>query len=298
MFVTLPIPIAGPEISQQTFIVTGSNTGLGFEASKHLSRLGAGKLILAVRTVSKGEVAKKAILAATKQPESSIEVWSIDMDSCDSIRNFAERAASLPRLDGVLANAGIMTSKFSLSEGFEKTLNDNVVSTFLLYVLLLPKMRESTLVTGNPCRFTIPNSALHYMAPITELKPQERGLMARMSDPDKAELANNTRYNLSKLLVIYAVREFASKSARKGGLPEVIINTPNPSFCKSNLSDESRTGHSFEVAEKIMARSTEEGSRALVDGVLAGPESNGQYLNICHNQTYVPSHLPEYQPSS
>lgn len=278
LFVTLPVPAGNAELSNQTIIVTGANTGLGFEASLHLTRLGVGKLIMGVRTVAKGEAAKNRLIKSTGRPESSIEVWPIDMDSYDSIKVFATRASQLPRLDGVLANAGIMTSRFGLSENNEKSLNVNVISTFLLYLLLLPKMRDSGKQTGHVCRFAIPNSALHYMAPLAELEPDNQSIINRLNDSEKANMAG--RYPLTKLLVIYAVREFAERS-KASGKGSIVINTPNPSFCKSNLANESQGSRGFQIFEKLLARSTEEGSRALVHGLLAGDESNGQYLANC-----------------
>jgi NAD(P)-dependent dehydrogenase (short-subunit alcohol dehydrogenase family) len=282
LFVKLPVPAKNLELSNQTIIVTGANTGLGFEASIHLSRLGVGKLIMAVRNAAKGEDARKKVLKATGQPESSIEVWPIDMDSYNSIKTFAARASELSRLDGVLANAGIMTDQFNLSEGNEKTLNVNVISTFLLYLLLLPKMRESGKQTGHICRYVIPNSALHYMAPLAELEPNNQSIIDRLNDSQKANMAG--RYPLSKLLVIYAVRELVERSS-SSEKRSCIINTPNPSFCKSNLARESQASRGFRIAEKLLARSTEEGSRILVHGLLAGPETNGQYLSDCHVET-------------
>ncbi len=174
------------------------------------------------------------------------------------------------------ANAGVMTNNFALSEGIEKTLNVNVVSTFLLYLLILPKMRNSGQETGNVCRYVIPNSALHYMAPLAELDSKDQGIIERLNDPKNANMAG--RYPLSKLLVIYAVREFAlrSNSPSRG---QCIINTPNPSFCKSNLSRESQDSFGFRMFERLLARSTEEGSRALVHGLLAG---KGQQWPISH----------------
>ncbi|CAJ2502692.1 Uu.00g100860.m01.CDS01 [Anthostomella pinea] len=281
-FVSLPIPDGNSDLSKQVIIVTGSNTGLGFEATRHLARLGVGKLIMAVRTTAKGDEAKKKILAESGRPESSIEVWPIDMDNYESVKSFASRASQLPRLDGVMANAGLMTTKFSLSEGKEKNLNVNVISTFLLYLLLLPKMRESGKQTGNLCRFVIPNSALHYMAPVAELTPGDQRIMDRLNDPQKADMAG--RYPLTKLLVIYAIREFA-KRTESSGKGSCIINTPNPSFCKSGLARETQDSAGFRVFESLLARSTEEGSRALVHGLLAGPESNGQYLTNCRVQS-------------
>lgn len=279
LFVTLPIPTTNTDLSNHTVIVTGANTGLGLESCRHLLRLGVGRLIMAVRTPSKGEEAKKQLLSSASNTRESIDVWPIDMDSYDSIKAFATRASQLQRLDGVLANAGIMTTQFSLSEDTEKTLTINVIGTFLLYLLLLPKMRESGNQTGNACRFVIPNSALHYEATHADLDLSKGSFMERWNDPKKADMAG--RYNLSKFLVILAVREFAerSESSKKG---PIIINTPNPSFCVSNLAREMHGNPGFKVFEKALARSTEEGSRALVHGLLAGRETNGQYLTNCH----------------
>ncbi|KAK4152580.1 hypothetical protein C8A00DRAFT_44390 [Chaetomidium leptoderma] len=282
LFVKLPAPHANPELSRQIIIVTGSNTGLGLETGRHLLRLGLGKLIMAVRNLDKGQQAKQDLLASTGRDEASVEVWLLDMDSYDSVKTFASRVSELPRVDGVLANAGIMTSKYSFSEGHEKTLNVNVISTFLLCLLLMPKMRESWRQTGWPCRFVIPNSALHYLAPLGELDSSPvADIIARLDDPDKADMAG--RYPLSKLLVLYAVRELAGRcKASSKGL--FIVNTPNPSYCISNLTRETKDGLGLRMAEKLLARTTEEGSRTLYHGLFAGEESNGQYLTNCHVQ--------------
>lgn len=280
-FVTLPVPTADASIQQQTFIVSGANTGLGLESCRHLSRLGAGKLIMACRTPSKGEAAKRDILETTKRPESSIEVWHLDMDSYESIRLFVEQVKELDRLDGVLANAGIMTRNFRLSEGFEASINVNVIATFYLYLLLAPKMRESGKKTGNLCRFTVPNSALHFLAQLNHLQPKSGAIMEELNDAEKSDMGD--RYNLTKLLIVYATREFAERDAASGK-PRIIVNTPNPSFCKSNLADELKGDTGMQTFENLLARSTEEGSRALVHGVLCGEESNGQYLTNCHVQ--------------
>lgn len=288
LLVTLPIPKAN--LNGQTYIVTGSNTGLGFESSRHINKLGAEKLIMAVRSISKGETARAEILRSTGREESSIEVWELDMGSHESIKNFAAHVATtLPRVDGVLANAGIMVDKYRVVEGDESTLAINVVGTALLFALLVPKLRDSAEEFKIAPRFTIPNSALHYMAPLKELEDKNgRGIFNTLNDPNKADMAG--RYNVSKLLVIYACRELADKingSAKKNSSTAVVINTPNPSFCKSALmlgTDQGNTTGA-KVFEKLLARTTEEGSRTLVHGVISGPETNGQYLTNCHVQT-------------
>ena len=139
--VTLPVPTTSFE--GQTVIVTGANVGLGFEAAKHITRLNAAKVILACRSLDKAEAAKKAIEEATKR-SGVVEVWQLDLCSYSSVQKFAARAlAELPRLDILLCNAAVSTTNFQIAEKDEMTITTNVVSTFLLGLLLLPKLKET-----------------------------------------------------------------------------------------------------------------------------------------------------------
>jgi NAD(P)-dependent dehydrogenase (short-subunit alcohol dehydrogenase family) len=274
LFINLPYPETKDDLSDKIMIVTGSNTGLGFEASQHLLRLGVGKLIMAVRSLDKGEKARHELLQLTKRAPESVEVWHLDMARYESVKLFAARAiAELPTIDVVLANAGLATSdEFSIAEDNERTITVNVISTFLLFFLLLPKLQKSLY----PGKFVIPNSATHYWAPIKELIPDERAskIFPRLNSPEKSIM--ESRYYVSKLIVLYITREIAARlSASEKS--SVIINAPNPSYCKSGLLREKQES----TPPDFMARSTEMGSRALVAGVLAGPESNGQYMTNC-----------------
>lgn len=278
LFITLPVPESTPDLPNQTIIVTGSNTGLGLEASRHLLRLGVGKLIMAVRSLEKGEAARTELLSSTKRLPSSVEVWHLDMEDYSSITSFAHRATTtLPRLDALLANAGILTNGFALVNGIERTIAVNVVSTYLLFLLLLPKLRQSP-STGH---FVVPNSALHYLAPVKELVPCPNGgsILSRLNDQTQT-VDMLARYNVSKLLVVYVTRELDSRM-RASRKPAVVVNTPNPSYCKSGLLRDSPQP----APPDFLARTTEMGSRALVHGLLAGEESSGQYLTNCHVQT-------------
>ncbi|KAF7960487.1 hypothetical protein EAE96_000167 [Botrytis aclada] len=114
LLVSLPVPTR--DFTDETIIITGANTGLGLEAARHVSRLNARLLILAVRSQSKGEAAKASILASTGRPESSIEVWSLDMQSVSSIQAFSSKVDKLPRVDAVLANAGIVATELDLTK--------------------------------------------------------------------------------------------------------------------------------------------------------------------------------------
>lgn len=133
--------------SNQTIVVTGSNIGLGFEAARHFYRLDCAKLILAVRTVSKGQAAKEEIVRSVKHRSDgvdAIEVWRLDLTSTASTLAFADRVKKeLPRLDAVVENAGINNQTWAVDEGFEQTIQVNVLNTFLLALELLPKLSET-----------------------------------------------------------------------------------------------------------------------------------------------------------
>ncbi|CAI7666699.1 unnamed protein product [Penicillium pancosmium] len=275
MFVKLPIPEG--DLSQQTIIVTGSNQGLGFEASRHFLRLGVYRLIMAVRNMKKGEAARLELLKLTGRDASTIEVWELDMDSYSSVKNFAARAKTLSRLDALLANAGLATETFEMVEDNERTITVNVVSTFLLVILLIPKLRESAQIYSTNTRISIVNSALHYIAPLSEIEGDSEAIFSRLNDEKTAQMS--LRYPLSKLLVLFGVRALAERLSKEE--PLVILNAPNPSWCKSQLMRENES-FGARVGERFIARSTEMGSRALVHGILAGRESSGQYIDNCH----------------
>lgn len=256
MFVKLPIPEG--DLSQQTIIVTGSNQGLGFEASRHFLRLGVHRLIMAVRNMKKGEAARLELLKLTGREASTIEVWELDMDSYSSVKNFAARAETLPRLDALLANAGLATETFEMVEDNERTITVNVVSTFLLVMLLIPKLRESAQRYSTNTRISIVNSALHYIAPLSEIAGDSKDIFSHLNDEKTAQMS--LRYPLSKLLVLFGVRALAERLSKEE--PLVILNAPNPSWCKSQLMRENES-FGVRVGERFIARSTEMGSRAL-----------------------------------
>jgi len=164
--VTPPFPTQS--FANQNIIVTGSNIGLGLEAARHFYRLNCAKLILAVRTISKGEEAKEDIVRSVKHRTDAhvIEIWPLDLASTESTLAFAERVKKeLDRVDILVENAGINTPNRSVSEGFERTMQVNVLNTFLLALSLLPKLAETkaefpdsaphlTIVSSEAHRFT------------------------------------------------------------------------------------------------------------------------------------------------
>ena len=138
----LPLPRAPADIAKGTYIVTGANTGLGFECVKHLFRMGAGRIILGVRSAEKGQTALEAVRKETGAHGVG-EVWELDLMSLDSVEAFGKRLTTLDRLDAFIANAGIVMTNFQQVRGLEVSLLVNVLSTMLLSLRALPKLQES-----------------------------------------------------------------------------------------------------------------------------------------------------------
>ena len=167
LFITPPVPPT--PFHNQTIIVTGSNTGLGLSAARHITRLGAQKVILAVRNIDKGLAAKTSIEESTDR-KNVVEVWQLDLTSYESVKQFAQKAMGLERLDVLLSNAGLMNRTFKMAEEDELTVTTNVTSTFLLALLLLPKLQETGRKFNVLPRLVIVASDLHFTTDLEERK--------------------------------------------------------------------------------------------------------------------------------
>jgi NAD(P)-dependent dehydrogenase (short-subunit alcohol dehydrogenase family) len=122
-------------------VVTGANTGLGFETAQVLAARGAA-VALAVRDTEKGKAAAARI--AGTAPGANVMVQPLDLASLDSIRAAAgELRAKHPRIDLLINNAGVMfTPKQTTSDGFELQFGTNHLGHFALTGLLLEQMLE------------------------------------------------------------------------------------------------------------------------------------------------------------
>ncbi|KIA75507.1 dimethylallyl tryptophan synthase GliD1 [Aspergillus ustus] len=277
LFVTPPIPTH--DFTNQVILITGANRGLGLEAARHLVRLNAAKVILAVRSVAGGEEARKELEMSTGR-HGAIEVYELDMASHESVQVFVSQIeSSLDRLDMVLLNAGIYTQDFVLKDGYESTLTVNVINTFLLAILLLPKLRRSAEVTkSTPC-ISVVASDRHVMNNLPEWR--ESSSFALLSDPKKADM--NQRYYVSKLLQILLARAMAARIIPEQGSagPWVVLNSLTPGYCSSGLLSNAHglTKFAFWVLAKATARKPEVGARTLVGAISKGVEGHGKYLN-------------------
>jgi len=138
------MPFTAAEVPDQTgrcFIVTGANTGIGFEVAKMLAARRA-RVLLACRDKDKAEAAKARI----RQEYAYANVAFLPLDQADlqSVRHAAERVADEPRIDVLVNNAGVMFPPLTRTrDGFELQFGVNHLGTFALTALLLPKLAQT-----------------------------------------------------------------------------------------------------------------------------------------------------------
>jgi NAD(P)-dependent dehydrogenase (short-subunit alcohol dehydrogenase family) len=125
----------------RTFLVTGGNSGLGFETTRQLAAHG-GRVVLAARSEPRGRDAVARLKAA--QPDAAVEFRALDLADLDSVRAFA--AAVLGdgiAVDVLINNAGVMYPPRRLTpQGFESQLATNHLGHFALTGLLFDTIRH------------------------------------------------------------------------------------------------------------------------------------------------------------
>ncbi|MFD9627917.1 oxidoreductase [Peribacillus muralis] len=127
------------DVSKQTIVITGANSGLGFETAFALAGKGA-EIILAVRNPSKGEKAIDRIFSV--YPNANIRVMQLDLSDLSSIRHFADSyKENYDSLSVLINNAGVMIPPYSKTkDGFELQIGINHLGHFALTGLLLPRI--------------------------------------------------------------------------------------------------------------------------------------------------------------
>jgi NAD(P)-dependent dehydrogenase (short-subunit alcohol dehydrogenase family) len=123
-----------PDLSGRHAVVTGANSGLGFQIARELARHGA-NVVLAVRDVGRGEEAARRI------GESRVEVRRLDLADLASVRELADGFSG--GLDLLVNNAGVMAlPRRTTKDGFEMQLGTNHLGHFALTGLMLPRLLE------------------------------------------------------------------------------------------------------------------------------------------------------------
>jgi WW domain-containing oxidoreductase len=132
--------LRGQNLSGQVILVTGANTGIGYETARSLAAAGA-TVIAACRNADKAASTQRRILQA--HPQSSVEGAVMDLASLASVRDFCAQL-SHSQIDTIICNAGLVATEYGETvDGFEQTVGVCHVGHFLLVKQLLPKLMSA-----------------------------------------------------------------------------------------------------------------------------------------------------------
>ena len=269
-------PPKDTSLAGQTAIISGANTGIGLACASMLLGLDLGRLILAVRSQTRGDAAAKTLKQQHPHSKASIEVWMLDMESYSSIQDFAHRVKSLPRIDLVILNAGLTRDSFKLNSTtkHEEVIQINFLSTMLLAVLLLPALKSNS-PASKPGRLTIINSGLSLHAKF----PQHKSTRIIPAFDIEETYDANDQYCSSKFLA----HLFLDKLAQYVSSEDVVINAVDPGLVKgTELHRNIQSGvidSVLSVVKTVSGRNLEQGASTYVDAaVVKGKETHGSFI--------------------
>ncbi len=202
----------------KTVIITGANSGLGFETAKKIAKDENFRVILACRNKEKGLAAKEEIIKETNNQ--NIMLMIIDTSSLSSVRSFVEDFKKLNlKLDVLICNAGISSMHNGTTEdGFELVFATNHLGHFLLTNLLLPYMNKDARILNITSDMHNPPGGIEW---------QGVEYLAHQSVDDRK------RYAYSKLCNIYFTYELAERLEKLGS--KITVNAFNPGMMKTNF---------------------------------------------------------------
>ena len=274
--IEVPTPEKVPSLKGKVAIVTGANTGLGFESARQLLTLGLSHLVIAVRSIEKGKAA--ALELSRANPVARVDVWALDMESYDSVQTFVRKCdTELSSIDYTILNAGVAMTKFSTttSTGHETVIQVNHISTILLTILLLPVLKTRS-SRGSPSRLTVISSITAHLCKFPNR--DQRPLLPSFDNTEVTAWDPEERYGVSKLLP----QLFLVKLTEHVKPEDVIINMVDPGLMKGTGLGRYATGLA-RIASKaffgIAGRTVDKGAATYVDALLGhGPESHGCFL--------------------
>lgn len=241
-------------------IVTGANSGIGYQSARYLAQAG-GAVILACRNREKGEAARAKI--ASEFPAASLQVRVLDVADLDSVRRFAAEFLNEGKaLDLLINNAGVMAlpKRQTTPQGFETQFGTNHLGHFALTGLLLPALLRQ------------PGSRVVTVASIAH-----KGGKLNFDDLN-AERSYDPRgaYQQSKLANVVFGLEFDRRLRARTATTQSVIAHPGVAVTNivSNGIGNGLRGRVIQALMPLVAQSDDRGSWPLLYAATS-PEAHG-----------------------
>ncbi len=254
------------DLTDKTIIVTGANSGLGYETSRGLANRGA-QVVLACRSLDKAETA----IAAIKReiPGASLEAMSLDLADLTSVREFAKQILDrYESLDVLCNNAGVMALPYGkTADGFEMQIGTNHLGHFALTGLLLER-----LLAGSGGRVVNVSSNAHRLGRMNfdDLQSERR-------------YGKWVAYAQSKLANLLFTYEFERRCKAAGA--SLVVVACHPGYAATNLQvagprlAKSRWLEGISrLGNLLVAQSAAMGALPTLHAVTAGDLRGGEYV--------------------
>ena len=243
-----------PDQKGRIAIVTGSSSGIGFEAAKALANKNA-KVIVAVRNLEKGEKAKSKILSKNKNAD--VELMKLDLADLSSVKTFAQEFKNkFQKLDLLINNAGVMIPPYSKTkDGFELQMGTNHLGHFALTLQLLdlinaaPNARIVNVASSAHKYGKIDFNDLHW---------------------EKRKYKSWRAYGDSKIANLYFTQELGRKLIDK----KVIVTAAHPGWTATDLQ---RYSKMFEFLNQFFAMNQEQGALPTLRAATDDSANSGDY---------------------
>ncbi|MEM7248990.1 MAG: oxidoreductase, partial [Acidobacteriota bacterium] len=243
-----------PDQTGRTALVTGSNSGIGYETARALAQAGA-HVVMACRSPERAEAAAERIRA--EGPAGRVEVAQLDLSSLASVQRFSESfLAANDRLDLLIANAGVMMppERRETSDGHELQIGTNHLGHFALVGRLLP-----ALLSTAGSRVVVVASAAHRWGSMDfdDLSWRKRSYRRMPS------------YGQSKLANLLFVKELQRRLEEAGA--STLVTAAHPGWTSTELQRDTAL---FRWLNPFLAMTADQGALPTLRAAVA-PDAEG-----------------------